>query len=115
LSLARAAHKVERWWTLMLEGVINLTVAGAVLVWLALAVVPLVHLASAWALVTGGLMLAAAPRLSNTHGRWLLAFGGGVSAGWGALAGTSRPTRMATCGRRSCGWSPMRCCSASRF
>jgi uncharacterized membrane protein HdeD (DUF308 family) len=44
---ARAAHQFERWWTLMLEGVINLTVAGAVLVWLALVVVPLVHLASA--------------------------------------------------------------------
>lgn len=31
-------------------------------------------------------MLAAAHRLSGTHGRWLLAFGGGASAGWGALA-----------------------------
>jgi uncharacterized membrane protein HdeD (DUF308 family) len=89
---ARAAHQFERWWTLMLEGVINLTVAGAVLVWLALAVVPLVHLASAWALLTGGLMLAAAHRLSSTHGRWLLAFGGGVSAGWGALAGALAPS-----------------------
>ena len=69
-----------------LEGVTNLTVAGAVLVWLALAVVPLVSLASAWAVVTGALMLAAAHRLSDSHGRWLLAFGGGVSAGWGALA-----------------------------
>jgi uncharacterized membrane protein HdeD (DUF308 family) len=84
---ARAVRQVERWWTLMLEGAINLTVAGAVLVWLALAVVPLVPLASAWAVVTGALMLAAAHRLSDSHGRWLLAFDGGVSAGWGALAG----------------------------
>jgi uncharacterized membrane protein HdeD (DUF308 family) len=89
---ARAAHQVERWWTLMLEGVINLTVVGAVLVWLALAVVPLVPFAAAWALVTGALMLAAAHRLSSRHGRWLLAFGGGVSAGWGALAAALAPS-----------------------
>jgi hypothetical protein len=37
-------------------------------------------------------MLAAAHRLSSTHGRWLLAFGGGVSAGWGALAGALAPS-----------------------
>jgi uncharacterized membrane protein HdeD (DUF308 family) len=89
---ARAAHQVERWWTLMLEGVINLTMAGAVLVWAALAVVPLVHLASAWALVTGGLMLPAAQRLSVAHGRWLLAFGGGVSGAWGVLAAAGGPS-----------------------
>jgi uncharacterized membrane protein HdeD (DUF308 family) len=89
---ARAAHQVERWWTLMLEGAINLTVAGAVLVWLALAVVPLVPFAAGWALVTGALMLAAALRLSSSHGRWLLAFGGGVSAGWGALAAALAPS-----------------------
>jgi uncharacterized membrane protein HdeD (DUF308 family) len=89
---ARAAHEVERWWTLMLEGTINLTVAGAVLVWLALAVVPLVPFAGAWALVTGALMLAAGHRLSSSHGRWLLAFGGGVSAGWGALAAVVAPS-----------------------
>jgi uncharacterized membrane protein HdeD (DUF308 family) len=82
---ARAAGRGERWWTLIVEGGANLAAAAAALIWAALAVVPLVSLASGWAVLTGGLMLAAAHRLSASHGRWLLAFGGGVSAGWGAL------------------------------
>jgi hypothetical protein len=47
----RAALPGERWWTLMLEGVAQPDRGGAVLVWLALAIVPLMHLASAWAVV----------------------------------------------------------------
>jgi uncharacterized membrane protein HdeD (DUF308 family) len=86
LAGRREAGRGERWWTLIVEGLTNLTVAGAVLVWAAIAVVPLVSLASAWAVVTGALMLAAAHRLAGSHGRGLLAFGGGVSAGRGALA-----------------------------
>jgi uncharacterized membrane protein HdeD (DUF308 family) len=86
LAGARAGSQPERWWTLILEGATNLAAAGAVLVWAAIAVVPLLSLASAWAIVTGALMLAAAHRYSGASGRWLLAFGGGVSAGWGALA-----------------------------
>jgi uncharacterized membrane protein HdeD (DUF308 family) len=82
----RAMSRIERWWTLIIEGVTNLAVAAAVLVWAALEVVPLISLASGWAIVTGALMLAAAHWLSSCHGRWLLAFGGGVSAGWGVLA-----------------------------
>jgi uncharacterized membrane protein HdeD (DUF308 family) len=81
----RVAGRGERWWTLIVEGGTNLAAAAAALIWAALAVVPLVSLASGWAVVTGGLMLAAARRLPARHGRWLLAFAGGVSAGWGAL------------------------------
>jgi uncharacterized membrane protein HdeD (DUF308 family) len=83
LAATREASRGERWWTLIFEGLTNLTAAGAVLVWAAIAVV---SLASAWAVVSGALMLAAAHRLSRGHGRWLLVFGGGVSSGWGALA-----------------------------
>jgi len=82
----RAAGRGELWWTLIVEGMTNLAAATTVLVWAGLAVIPLINLASGWAVVTGGLMLAAAQRLSTSHGRWLLAFAGGVSAGWGVLA-----------------------------
>jgi uncharacterized membrane protein HdeD (DUF308 family) len=82
----RATSQTERWWTLILEGATNLAVAATVLVWAALAVVPLISLASGWAIVTGALMLAAAHRLAGGPGRWLLGFSGGVSAGWGVLA-----------------------------
>ena len=86
LAGTRGAGRDERWWTLIVEGLTNLTAAGAILVWAAIAVVPLVSMACAWAVVSGALMLAAAHRLSRAHGRWLLVFGGGVSSGWGALA-----------------------------
>jgi uncharacterized membrane protein HdeD (DUF308 family) len=94
LAGARAADQIERWWTLIVEGVTNLTVAGAVLVWLALAVVPLVHLAAGWAVVTGALLLAAARRLSGPHGRWMLGFAGVASAAWGALAAAAGPSSL---------------------
>jgi uncharacterized membrane protein HdeD (DUF308 family) len=94
LAGVRAADQIERWWTLIAEGVINLTVAGAVLVWLALAVVPLVHLAAGWAVVTGALLLAAARRLSGPQGRWMLGFAGTASAAWGALAAAAGPSSI---------------------
>ena len=88
----RAMGRGERWWTLIVEGGTNLAAATAVLVWAALAVVPLVGVASGWAVVSGGLMLAAAHRLSGAHGGWLLAFAGGVSAGWGMLGAALAPS-----------------------
>jgi uncharacterized membrane protein HdeD (DUF308 family) len=87
-----AARRGERWWTLMLEGATNLAVAGTVLVWPAIALVPFVELASGWAVATGALLLAAAHRLSGSHGRRLLALAGILSAGWGALATTVGPS-----------------------
>jgi len=50
-----------------------------------MAVVAFVLLTAAWALLTGGLMLAAAFRLHVSHGRWWLALGGIVSLVWGVL------------------------------
>jgi uncharacterized membrane protein HdeD (DUF308 family) len=77
-----------RWPMLIFEGTLNLTLAGAVLVWPAMATVAFVSLTSAWAIITGALLLAAARRLSLSHGRWLLALAGIVSAVWGGLAAT---------------------------
>src|SRR4030081_1361903 len=75
----------ERWWLLVLEGSVNLGVAGVILIWPAIVAVPFLDLASAWAIVTGALMLAAARRLSLAHGQTLLLVAGIVSAGWGIL------------------------------
>jgi uncharacterized membrane protein HdeD (DUF308 family) len=91
-----AARRGERWGALVIEGTINVTVAVAVLVWPAIAVIPFVRLASAWAVITGALLLAAARRLSGSHGRWLLAFAGIVSAGWGALVAAAGPSSAST-------------------
>jgi uncharacterized membrane protein HdeD (DUF308 family) len=70
---------------LMLEGSVNLAAAAAVLVWQSVAAVALVQIATAWAVITGGLLLAAAHRLSGSEGRWILVLAGVVSASWGAL------------------------------
>src|SRR5690348_8184592 len=68
IAAMRAAQSGERWRSLMAEGVTNLLVAAWVAIWPALAVVPFVRVASAWAIVTGGLMIAAARRLALSHG-----------------------------------------------
>jgi uncharacterized membrane protein HdeD (DUF308 family) len=84
----------------MLEGAANLLLAGVVLVWPAMALVPFLHLVSFWAIATGALLLAAARRLSISHGRWILVLAGVLSATWGALAafvdlsGAEAPGRM---------------------
>jgi uncharacterized membrane protein HdeD (DUF308 family) len=88
----RAARAGERWWTLIAEGAANLLVAGAVLVWPAIAVVPFIHMASAWAIVTGALMLAASRRLTPPDGRSLLALAGISSIVWGTVATVVGPT-----------------------
>jgi uncharacterized membrane protein HdeD (DUF308 family) len=82
----RAMRRGELWQALMFEGAANLMFAGAVLIWPAMAAVAFVRLTSAWAIVTGALLLAAARRLARSHGRWLLVLAGALSATWGALA-----------------------------
>jgi uncharacterized membrane protein HdeD (DUF308 family) len=85
LAGMRAPRWGSRWPILMLEGSVNLAAAVAVLVWQAVAAVALVQIATVWAVITGGLLLAAAHRLSTSEGRWILMLAGVVSASWGAL------------------------------
>jgi uncharacterized membrane protein HdeD (DUF308 family) len=89
---ARAAGRGERWWTLIAEGLTNLLAAGAVLAWQVVEVAPFIHAASAWAVLTGALLLAAGRRLAGSHGRRLLMAAGGVSVLWGVLAATVGPS-----------------------
>jgi hypothetical protein len=72
----------------MLEGYFNLGAAAVLLAWPAIAITPFIRLTSAWAVVTGALLIAAALRLSPSHGRQLLILAGGLSAGWGVLSTT---------------------------
>jgi uncharacterized membrane protein HdeD (DUF308 family) len=92
----RAMRRGELWQTLIFEGAVNLSVAGVVLIWPAMAAVAFIRLTSAWAIVTGALLLAAARRLSLSHGRWLLALAGAVSVVWGVLAATVGPSAEST-------------------
>jgi uncharacterized membrane protein HdeD (DUF308 family) len=99
LAATWAARWGERSLLLVYEGAANLAVAGGVLAWNAIAIAPFFQLASIWAVVTGALLLAAARRLSLSHGRWLLVTAGVLSAAWGAAVaawGPSSATAPAT-------------------
>jgi uncharacterized membrane protein HdeD (DUF308 family) len=79
VGAVRAAQRHERWGFLLLEGIVDIIVAVAAALVPAAAVWAFVLLLAAWALVTGGLMIAAAFRLHLHYGRWWLGLGGLVS------------------------------------
>ncbi len=79
LGAVRAAQRHERWGFLLLEGLVDILVAVAAALVPAAAVWAFVFMLAAWALVTGGLMIAAAFRLHLHYGRWWLILGGFVS------------------------------------
>ncbi|SDR63499.1 Uncharacterized membrane protein HdeD, DUF308 family [Rhizobiales bacterium GAS113] len=96
LAATWAAQRDERWFLLIYEGAINIAVAGGVLAWQAVAIVPFFQLASVWAVVTGAMLLAAAHRLALSHGRGLLIAAGAVSAIWGLLVAAAGPSPDST-------------------
>jgi uncharacterized membrane protein HdeD (DUF308 family) len=79
VGAVRAAQRHERWGFLLLEGIVDIVVGVAAVLVPAAAVWAFVLLLAAWALVTGGLMIAAAFRLHLHYGRWWLVLGGVVS------------------------------------
>src|SRR5215207_7205432 len=85
ISAARAAGRHERWGLLLLEGLVNIAAGVVAFLLPGLAVIVFVLLMAAWALVSGGLMLGAAFKLTQQHGRWWLALGGVVSMIYGVL------------------------------
>lgn len=83
-SAVRAAERHERWGLLGLEGIVDILAAIAAVLMPGLTVVVFVLLIAAWALLTGGLMLAASFKVDVDHGRWWLALGGVASVIYGA-------------------------------
>ncbi|MFC6390657.1 HdeD family acid-resistance protein [Methylorubrum zatmanii] len=83
VAAVRAAQRHERWGFLLLEGLLDIVVGLAAFLVPAAAVWAFVLLVAAWALVTGGLMIAAAFRLHLHYGRWWLGLGGVVSVLFG--------------------------------
>jgi uncharacterized membrane protein HdeD (DUF308 family) len=82
-SAVRAAERHERWGLLALEGIVDILAAVAAVMMPGLTVVVFVLLIAAWAILTGGLMLAASFKVAADHGRWWLALGGLVSLLYG--------------------------------
>jgi uncharacterized membrane protein HdeD (DUF308 family) len=79
----RAAQRHERWGFLLMEGLLDILVGAAAFLMPAAAVWAFVFLVAFWALVTGGLMIAAAIHLHTHYGRWWLGLGGAISVLFG--------------------------------
>ena len=85
VAAVRAARQHERWGFLLLEGLLDLVVGVAAFLVPAAAVWAFVLLVAAWAILSGGLMIAAAFRLHLDYGRWWLGLGGLVSVLFGIV------------------------------
>ena len=84
-AAVRAARAQERWGLLLAEGALNIVMGLIAGIFPVSAVLAFVFVTAAWALITGGLMLAAAFKLTQAHGRLWLALGSIVSVIWGVL------------------------------
>ena len=81
----RAAQRHERWWPLVIEGILDL-IAGAIAVaWPGLALLTFIYIAAFWAIFTGIALLAAAVKLHRMNGEATLIVGGLLSLAWGVI------------------------------
>jgi uncharacterized membrane protein HdeD (DUF308 family) len=85
ISTVRAVTAHGHWGVLLAEAVLNILMGVIALVLPEAAVFAFILLMAAWALISGGLMIAAAVRLHASHGRWWLGLGGAASVLWGVL------------------------------
>jgi uncharacterized membrane protein HdeD (DUF308 family) len=85
VSAVRSARRHERWGLMVLEGIVDIAAGVVSFLWPGLTILMFVLIVAAWALVTGGLMTAAAFRLQLDHGRWWLVLGGLASIVYGVL------------------------------
>jgi uncharacterized membrane protein HdeD (DUF308 family) len=75
-----------RWWTFLLEGLLNIGAGVVALIWPDLATLVLIYMIAFWAVFTGILEIIAAIRLRNEiTNEWFLALGGVLSIGLGIL------------------------------
>jgi len=81
----RAAERHQRWWPLVLDGVVDLAAGVIALLLPGVTVFAFAILLAVWAVITGGLEISAGIRLHASHGRWWLIAGGIVSVILGIL------------------------------
>jgi uncharacterized membrane protein HdeD (DUF308 family) len=84
-AVRKIRRKEDPWGLLMFEGLLNIAVGILAFLWPGITVLAFVLLVAAWAIVSGGLMMAAGFRLNIDHGRWWLVLGGLLSLAYGVL------------------------------
>ncbi|TDR94656.1 HdeD family acid-resistance protein [Enterovirga rhinocerotis] len=84
-AAVRAARAGERWGLLILEGIVDLVGAAAMVAIPGLAIVFFIYLVAGWSIVSGVFEVVAAFQLHLDHGRWWLVLAGIVSIAFGLL------------------------------
>ena len=81
-----AAGEHERWWPLVLGGVVGIATGVLTFIYPGAMALALVYVIGAWAIVTGVLEIAAAIRLRNViTSEWLMGLSGALSIVFGVL------------------------------
>ena len=77
ITAIRRRGSSNRWWMMLLHGLVGVAVGVVTFIWPDITALVLVYLIAAWALVTGGLEIAAAIRLRKViSDEWLLILSG---------------------------------------
>ncbi|MCL5997124.1 MAG: HdeD family acid-resistance protein [Chloroflexi bacterium] len=85
-GVMQATQRRERWWVLVLEGLLGVAAGVATLIWPDITAFILLYLIAAWAVVTGIMEIIAAIRLrKEIEGEFWLALAGIVSILFGIL------------------------------
>jgi uncharacterized membrane protein HdeD (DUF308 family) len=86
VSAIRGGRGHERWWVLVLEGIVSLGAGVITFFWPGMTVLALIYVLAVWAILTGVLEFAAAIELRKyITGEWLLALAGVASVIFGFL------------------------------
>jgi uncharacterized membrane protein HdeD (DUF308 family) len=86
ISAIRRRGESKRWWLLFLDGLAGVAAGVVTVIWPDITALALLYLIAAWALVTGGLEIAAAIRLRKViTGEWLLVLIGIASIALGVM------------------------------
>ena len=79
-------HREDRWWLLLLQGILGIAAAIVTVAWPGITALVLLYIIAAWALVTGVLEIAVAIRLRKAiSNEWLLVLSGVASVVLGIL------------------------------
>jgi uncharacterized membrane protein HdeD (DUF308 family) len=86
VSAIRTRSENQHWWVLIIEGIVGVAAGILTMIWPGITALALLFVIAAWALVTGGLEIAAAIRLRKviTH-EWLLVLAGIASIALGII------------------------------